>query len=360
MADEDPNVAALARALSLCVAKEGLAKTSDIDTLRGEVEQHKTHVDTKIAAQDTKFEAMERQLASQAKLLEDLRAEISNDSKEKKKDREEEKKEKAETRQWLATAVGKGTAGKGGSPASAGSGASSWEPRRILARGWAPYGSDPKLKISKPAAKGHAATWTDHLPEDIKSQVRTEEPFAGNHQIAFRVLSNDGGHTLWRALEAFRNKAMELGWHVNGTAVKFVQETGPVRRAMAKEFFQAWDWIKAKKVPVDHYVVCEKGLRLHLPVTWATLGEVPRNSSKWEWNLASCRAINFNPNDGLRWQPATEEQGAGAGQEGRSSSSAAAAAPLATAAPTAAVDPLAATPDLRKANTDRENEMQLG
>ena len=157
-----------------------------------------------------------------------------------------------------------------------------------------------------------------------------------------------------------RNKATKKGWHVNGTPVRFAQETGPARRALAKEFFQALDWIKAKQVPPESYVVCEKGLRLHLPVTWAILGEVPRNATKWEWNTASCRAIHFNPNDGLRWEPpAGGLQAATAGREGSAGSTTH--PPLQVAAAEGvAVDQQAPTPDLRRGNTELGPHMQLG
>jgi len=157
-----------------------------------------------------------------------------------------------------------------------------WRPTTLLLRGWAPYGSDPKAKITKIEYMQIAKKLENAIGDEYKRHIQVPAPYALSYQIMVRLVDvND--------LQAATIKARIEQWieedsiKVKGTRPRVAWETSPLRRRMVAEYFAARAALAAKGVDMEREVLlCDRGLKIYSAESLAIVGECSAAGS-WVW-----------------------------------------------------------------------------
>ena len=158
-------------------------------------------------------------------------------------------------------------------------------------RGFAPYGCDPKEKLSSEEARAAQEQMCGWLPNHIKSQIKPNQPFALNHQLAFRV---EGGRYMCdKIVTLWNDKIASDGFKISNKTVRASTEISEERRQLCRNFFEALEWTKQKGIGDDKIMACTKGLRLYKQSTKELIGETPRGAERWRWDIELCKTIGL-------------------------------------------------------------------
>ena len=132
--------------------------------------------------------------------------------------------------------------------------------------------------------KTHSEALVALLPWDMQKKVKTEAPYALNHQIALRVLEAGDRETIWRIKETLADAIEKKNYQINGTSIHVVVEPSPMRRAQCKSYFDAWDAIKAQDAGSERFEADTKGLAIYHRPSYDVLGKVPMREHRFVWN----------------------------------------------------------------------------
>lgn len=171
--------------------------------------------------------------------------------------------------------------GSGGASRSPASKRGDFEPRRLFARGFAPWGCDAKQKLSRSETEEIQKAWIAKLPANLRTMVEPGGTYALNHQIEWNVT---GGRVNCTSVQSFWTDllAREMLPSADRTGWRVAIEISPERRSACRAFFAAVDWLKSKGIVEDRLVTCQRSLRLYTR-SYSDVGMVVFPANTWKW-----------------------------------------------------------------------------
>lgn len=213
----------------------------DITGRMPEGQQSVTDIGSTIQSIDSKVENLYNRVAD----MENWKQEIATDMQKWKEETLQEAKQAATAAASTATGITR-TAPRiySSSAAATSSSRSSWRPRIVHIRGFAPYGSAEPEQLSKEACIAVQKELGEMMGIQCKETTTWLQPFNRNQAVRFECLdANDNQCKAWS--DNLNKNINQARWKIKEKEVKGAVETSPSRRTAVRAFFDARDDLRA-------------------------------------------------------------------------------------------------------------------